>query len=56
MIDTNVKGLLYITHEVAPLMIKNEKGHIVNIASVAGKEVYLVGSILCHQTRRGCPF
>ena len=40
MIDTNVKGLLYVTHEVAPLMIKNGKGHIVNLASVAGKEVY----------------
>ena len=47
MIDTNVKGLLYITHEVAPLMIKNEKGHIVNIASVAGKEVYPGGNVYC---------
>ena len=35
MIDTNVKGLLYITHEVAPLMIKNEKGHIVDALSKA---------------------
>ena len=47
MIDTNVKGLLYITHEVAPLMIKNEKGHSVNIASVAGKEVYPGANVYC---------
>lgn len=47
MIDTNVKGLLYVTHEVAPLMIKNEKGHIVNLASVAGKEVYPGGNVYC---------
>lgn len=47
MIDTNVKGLLYMTHEVAPLMIKNGKGHIVNLASVAGKEVYPGGNVYC---------
>ena len=47
MIDTNVKGLLYVTHEVAPLMIKNGKGHIVNLASVAGKEVYPGGNVYC---------
>lgn len=47
MIDTNVKGLLYVTREVAPLMIKNNKGHIVNIASVAGKEVYPGGNVYC---------
>lgn len=47
MIDTNVKGLLYITREVAPLMIKKQKGHIVNIASVAGKEVYPGGNVYC---------
>lgn len=47
MIDTNVKGLLYITRAVAPLMIKNNKGHIVNIASVAGKEVYPGGNVYC---------
>ena len=40
MIDTNVKGLLYMTRAVAPLMIANQTGHIVNIASIAGKEVY----------------
>ena len=47
MIDTNGKGLLYVTHEVAPLMIKNGKGHIVNLASVAGKEVYPGGNVYC---------
>ncbi|MDY4044293.1 MAG: SDR family NAD(P)-dependent oxidoreductase [Marinifilaceae bacterium] len=47
MIDTNVKGLLYVTREVAPLMIKRERGHIVNLASVAGKEVYPGGNVYC---------
>lgn len=47
MIDTNIKGLLYITRTVAPLMIAREKGHIVNIASTAGKEVYENGNVYC---------
>lgn len=47
MIDTNVKGLLYITREIAPLMIRNNNGHIVNIASIAGKEVYPGGNVYC---------
>ena len=47
MIDTNIKGLLYVTREIAPLMIKNQKGHIVNLASVAGKEVYPGGNVYC---------
>lgn len=47
MIDTNIKGLLYITREVAPLMIRRQKGHIVNIASTAGKEVYPGGNVYC---------
>lgn len=47
MIDTNVKGLLYITREVAPLMIRNNTGHIVNLASIAGKEVYPGGNVYC---------
>lgn len=47
MLDTNVKGLLYITKEIIPLMIKRKKGHIVNIASIAGKEVYLNGNVYC---------
>lgn len=47
MIDTNVKGLLYITRAVAPLMIANNTGHIVNLASIAGKEVYPGGNVYC---------
>ena len=47
MIDTNVKGLLYITRAVAPLMIARNTGHIVNLASIAGKEVYPGGNVYC---------
>jgi 3-hydroxy acid dehydrogenase/malonic semialdehyde reductase len=47
MIDTNVKGLLYMTRTLAPLLIKNGKGHIINIGSVAGKEVYANGNVYC---------
>jgi len=47
MIDTNVKGLLYVTREITPLMIKRKKGHIINLGSVAGKEVYANGNVYC---------
>jgi 3-hydroxy acid dehydrogenase/malonic semialdehyde reductase len=47
MIDTNVKGLLYITRAVAPLMIARNKGHIFNIGSIAGKEPYEYGNVYC---------
>jgi len=47
MIDTNIKGLLYITRFVAPIMIERGSGHIVNIGSIAGKEVYLKGNVYC---------
>jgi 3-hydroxy acid dehydrogenase / malonic semialdehyde reductase len=47
MIDTNVKGLLYTTKSISNLMIKNGKGHIVNIGSIAGKEVYANGNVYC---------
>lgn len=47
MIDTNVKGLLYITRHVSNIMIKNGKGHIINIGSIAGKEVYANGNVYC---------
>lgn len=47
MIDTNVKGLLYVTKEVLPLMLKCEVGHIVNIGSIAGHEVYPGGNVYC---------
>lgn len=47
MIDTNVKGLLYISKLVMPLMIKQKQGHIINIGSVAGKETYPKGNVYC---------
>lgn len=47
MIDTNVKGLLYITRYVSTGMIERKKGHIVNLGSIAGKEVYLNGNVYC---------
>jgi 3-hydroxy acid dehydrogenase/malonic semialdehyde reductase len=47
MIDTNVKGLLYVSKAVIPLLIKNKSGHIINIASTAGKEVYEKGNVYC---------
>lgn len=47
MIDTNVKGLLYITKEVANLMIPHKSGHIINVGSIAGKEVYANGNVYC---------
>lgn len=45
MIDTNVKGLLYLTRQVLPSMIKNNQGHIVNIGSVAGRWTYPNGAV-----------
>lgn len=47
MIDTNVKGLLYLSRAVMPLMIERKKGHIINIGSIAGKEVYPNGNVYC---------
>lgn len=47
MIDINVKGLLYVTREVLPSMTKRNTGHIVNIGSIAGKEVYPNGNVYC---------
>ena len=47
MIDTNVKGLLYMIREVSPLMIARKKGHIINVASLAGWESYGGGNIYC---------
>lgn len=47
MIDTNIKGLLYISRSIMPLMIEAKKGHIVNIGSIAGKEVYAKGNVYC---------
>ncbi|MFK7949862.1 MAG: SDR family NAD(P)-dependent oxidoreductase [Saprospiraceae bacterium] len=47
MIDTNLKGLLYMTRAVSPLMVENSKGFIINIGSIAGKETYLNGNVYC---------
>lgn len=47
MIDTNVKGLLYVTRSIAPLMVARNKGHIFNIGSIAGKETYEKGNVYC---------
>jgi len=47
MIDTNVKGLLYVTKIVSNMMIKNGRGHIINVGSIAGKEVYANGNVYC---------
>jgi len=47
MIDTNIKGLLYVTKEVIPLMLENKSGHIVNVGSIAGHEVYVAGNVYC---------
>jgi 3-hydroxy acid dehydrogenase/malonic semialdehyde reductase len=47
MIDTNVKGLLYVSKAVIPYLIKRRKGHIVNMGSVAAKEIYDKGNIYC---------
>lgn len=47
MVDTNVKGLLYVTRAVAPLMVARNQGHIFNISSIAGKDVYENGNVYC---------
>ena len=47
MIDTNIKGLLYMTRTIVPLMIAHGSGHIINIGSIAGKEVYANGNVYC---------
>ena len=47
MIDTNVKGLLYVSKAVVPMMVKNKLGHIVNLGSVAAKDIYDKGNVYC---------
>lgn len=47
MIDTNVKGLLYVSKCIIPLMIARNEGHIINIGSIAGKEAYIKGNVYC---------
>jgi NADP-dependent 3-hydroxy acid dehydrogenase YdfG len=47
MIDTNIKGLLYVTKTVAPHMTARRKGHVINVGSIAGREVYAGGNVYC---------
>lgn len=47
MIDTNIKGLLYMTHEILPQMIANNSGHIINIGSISSHSVYSKGVVYC---------
>jgi NADP-dependent 3-hydroxy acid dehydrogenase YdfG len=47
MVDTNIKGLLYVSRAIAPGMIARQRGHIINIGSIAGKEVYTNGNVYC---------
>lgn len=47
MIDTNIKGLLYVSRTITPGMAARKKGHVINIASIAGKQVYAGGNVYC---------
>ena len=47
MIDTNVKGLLYVSRKISSQMVARESGHIINLSSIAGREVYANGAVYC---------
>jgi 3-hydroxy acid dehydrogenase / malonic semialdehyde reductase len=47
MMDINVKGLLYVSRVVLPGMVDRKRGHVINLGSIAGKEVYMKGSVYC---------
>lgn len=47
MIDTNIKGLLYITRLIAPMMVERKQGHIINLGSTASHEIYYGGNVYC---------
>lgn len=47
MVDTNIKGLLYVTRAIVPFLKQNKRGHIFNLGSIAGKEVYAGGNVYC---------
>ncbi len=47
MVDTNIKGLLYVSRMVMPLMVARKTGHIINIGSIAAKEIYPNGNVYC---------
>ena len=47
MIDTNIKGLLYMTRLISPIMVAKKSGHIINIGSISSREVYVGGNVYC---------
>ncbi|CVK17021.1 MAG: SDR family NAD(P)-dependent oxidoreductase [Apibacter sp.] len=47
MIDSNVKGLLYVSKAIVPILVANKGGHIINVSSIAGKETYPKGAVYC---------
>ena len=47
MIDINVKGLLYVSRAIIPKMVEKKNGHVINIGSLAGREVYEKGNVYC---------
>ena len=47
MIDTNIKGLLYLTRAITPGMMERQRGHVVNLGSIAGRQVYPAGNVYC---------
>ena len=47
MIDTNIKGLLYVSRCILPQMVERKKGHVVNIGSIAGRQLYPSGNVYC---------
>lgn len=47
MIDTNIKGLLYLTHALLPKMLQRNQGHIINLGSISGRQVYMGGAVYC---------
>jgi NADP-dependent 3-hydroxy acid dehydrogenase YdfG len=47
MINTNIKGLLYLTHALLPNMLKRNQGHIINLGSISGRQVYIGGAVYC---------
>ena len=54
MIDTNIKGVLYVTKAVLPHMIERNSGHIINIGSIAGHRVYAKGAVYCSTNQAIC--
>ena len=47
MIDTNIKGLLYVTREILPSMVERNSGHVINIGSISGHQIYPKGAVYC---------